>query len=106
MKNKINWYSWPKNVFLIAAFLYFSLGLISGLWGWRNPDCEWLTKIGCYLFTLDPYSHHLLISIAPPLGQGIGFPPLLLFLIAPFIILGRNFGWTTDFIAKNFTQES
>lgn len=100
MKVKGVWILEPKTIFLTSAVFYFLIGLVSGLLGWRSLDCNWLVGIAYHLFTLDPYSHDRLISVAPPLGLGFGFTPLLLFLIAPFIILGKQFGWTGHFIAK------
>lgn len=100
MKFREAWISQPKTVFLTAALFYLLIAFASGFLGWRNPDCGWIVAVASRLFTLDPYSHYRLISIAPPLGQGFSSPPLLLFLIAPFIILGQNFGWTNDFMAK------
>lgn len=91
---------YSKIVFGISAVTYFLIGLFSGFFGWRNSDTEWLVAVASYLFTFDPYSYYRLIGIAPPLGAGYIFTPLLLFLISPFIALGHQVGWTNEFIAR------
>lgn len=97
MKGDLNFK--PKIIFVISAIFYLLIGLLSGFFGWRNSDTGWIASVAS-LLTLDPYSSYRLIGVAPPLGAGFVFPPLLLFIVSPFIILGRQFGWTNEFTAK------
>lgn len=88
--------------FFIFSIIYLLIGVGSGFVGWRSGDCEWIRETAGHIFDLEPYSHNYLINIAPPNGIGYGYPPLLLFVISPFITIGDFFGWTSQFITRNY----
>ena len=69
-------------VFLITAFIYLGVGVISSFMGWKNyADTIWIVRVAERLPTLQPWSFLRTEVIAPPLGSSVNYPPLLFLVV-------------------------
>lgn len=90
-------------VFSLSA-LYLLLGLAAILLGWKNADKDWVVSAALNFFSLNVYDPmYRVVSLAPPLGMGVVFPPLMLLLVNMVINVGGWFGWTKEFVANIYS---
>lgn len=93
-----------KNVFFISALLYLLIGLATILLGWKGSDKDWIVSASVNFFSFNAYAPiYRVISLAPPLGMGVVYPPLLLLLVNMVINVGGWLGWTIEFVANMYS---
>lgn len=93
-----------KIIFTGFAAAYLLLGVLALQFGWVSGDSVWNVAVTTRLPSFDVYSHYL-NPINTPMTEFTGsasvhYPPLILFLIYPFVVLGGFLGWDITQIGK------
>ncbi len=88
-------------MFLVCAIFYVLIGVSSNYFGWVSEDARWNVEAAKLLPSHEFYAEaYRLSQAAPPYGAPIGYPPLLLYITYPFVLLGETFGYQTQEIAR------
>lgn len=79
---------------ILIGLSYLAIGMVSRVYGYHQEDAAWFVHVASRILdgSFDLYSGRAQPWAAPPQGMAFTYPPLMPFILAPFVAIGRAMG--------------